>query len=73
MAGSETNLTDKEVEQQLNDKKWQEAQVKGLTAWLNTYLSKAGLPIVQKLPDDFQDGVKLCQFLSLVQEGKKSG
>jgi len=65
------NLTDKQVEEQLKDRKWQDAQIKGLSAWVNSYLTKAGIAPLKNLPQDFDDGVKLCQFLNLVQEDLK--
>eukprot|EP01088_Endostelium_zonatum_P014199 TRINITY_DN3010_c1_g1_i1.p1 TRINITY_DN3010_c1_g1~~TRINITY_DN3010_c1_g1_i1.p1 ORF type:complete len:843 (-),score=254.76 TRINITY_DN3010_c1_g1_i1:738-3266(-) len=65
------NLTDKQVEEQLKDRKWQDAQIKGLSAWVNSYLNKAGIAPLKNVPGDFDDGVKLCQFLNLVQEDLK--
>lgn len=71
----DTNLSPAELERRLKEKKWEEVQVKGLAAWVNSYLAKQGLPTVQKLPDDLQDGVKLMQFLEIIhntrQEEKK--
>eukprot|EP01089_Gocevia_fonbrunei_P011120 TRINITY_DN24222_c0_g1_i1.p1 TRINITY_DN24222_c0_g1~~TRINITY_DN24222_c0_g1_i1.p1 ORF type:complete len:163 (-),score=57.69 TRINITY_DN24222_c0_g1_i1:455-943(-) len=62
------NLSEKELERQLKDRKWEHQQVLGLTSWVNSYLKKSPSGIVDKLPNDFQDGVKLCEFLNLVTE-----
>jgi len=62
------NLSPAELERKLKEKKWEAVQIKGLSAWLNSYLSKAGLPLVEKVPEDLSDGVKLLQFLELATE-----
>jgi len=67
----EHNLGPAELEKRVKERKWEVAQIKGLTAWLNSYLSKASLPLVNTLPDDLTDGVKLMQFLEVMAKQKK--
>jgi cortexillin 1/2 len=62
------NLSPAELEKRLKEKKWEEVQKKGLSAWVNSYLAKAGLPTITTLPDDLTDGVKLLQFLELATD-----
>lgn len=62
------NLSPEELEQRLKEKKWETVQIKGLSAWINTYLARASIPPITTLPDDITDGVRLLQFLELVTE-----
>ncbi len=39
-----------------------------MSAWVNSYLIKAGLDSIKTLPDDISDGVKIIQFLELITE-----
>jgi len=62
------NLSPEELEQRLKEKKWETVQIKGLSAWINSYLRKAEITPIETLPDDIADGVRLLQFLELVTE-----
>ena len=44
--------------------------IKGLSAWVNSYLQSANVPLIKDLQVDLQTGVKLNQFLQVVS-GKK--
>jgi len=46
-------------------KKWEDAQEKAFTNWVNTLLSKKGEK-VENIATDFADGVKLIHFLELI-------
>lgn len=66
------NLSPAELEKRLRERKWEQVQIKGLTAWLNSYLSKYEKPTVATLPDDLKDGVRLLQFLEcMVKQNKE--
>jgi len=56
--------------QQEREKNWILIQIKGLSAWMNSYLQSAKIALIQDLQKDLQDGVKLNQFLTIVS-GKK--
>jgi hypothetical protein len=62
------NLSPEELEQRLKEKKWETVQIKGLSAWINSYLARASIAPITALPDDITDGVRLLQFLELVTE-----
>lgn len=68
MSKQDHNLSPEELEQRLKEKKWETVQIKGLSAWMNTYLAKANLEPIRALPDDITDGVRLLQFLELLTE-----
>jgi len=48
------------------EQNWVQIQIKGLSAWVNSYLKSANIPIIQDLQKDLQDGIKLNQFLSIL-------
>eukprot|EP01092_Planopodium_desertum_P005233 TRINITY_DN2194_c0_g1_i2.p1 TRINITY_DN2194_c0_g1~~TRINITY_DN2194_c0_g1_i2.p1 ORF type:complete len:161 (+),score=26.46 TRINITY_DN2194_c0_g1_i2:20-502(+) len=49
------------------ESKWIEVQVKGLTAYINSYLARSGITIPHdKLTEELKDGVKLCKFCETV-------
>ena len=48
----------------IKEKKWMETQIKGLTAWVNSYLAKRNQKI-ENVETDFADGVRLADFLEL--------
>lgn len=60
-----TNFQDK-------DKKWELVQIKAFKSWVNTSLQAKGLPPVDDLKSEFQDGIKLIAFLEIVT-GKPIG
>ena len=45
-------------------------EIKGLSAWMNSYLQSANIPKIENLEKDLQNGVKLNQFLTVVSEKK---
>eukprot|EP01133_Synstelium_polycarpum_P007355 gene7355-8568_t len=52
-----------------NSKKWEDAQEKAFTNWVNSLLARVGKR-VENMESDFSDGVKLIQFLEILS-GKK--
>eukprot|EP00005_Dracoamoeba_jomungandri_P005812 CAMPEP_0174260760 /NCGR_PEP_ID=MMETSP0439-20130205/10444_1 /TAXON_ID=0 /ORGANISM="Stereomyxa ramosa, Strain Chinc5" /LENGTH=973 /DNA_ID=CAMNT_0015345079 /DNA_START=20 /DNA_END=2941 /DNA_ORIENTATION=+ len=59
------NLSPKELERRLKDRKWEQVQIKGLSGWLNSYLVKNGIDAIKQFPEDLSDGVKILQFLEI--------
>ncbi|KAL6056031.1 Calponin (CH) domain containing protein [Balamuthia mandrillaris] len=68
MEDEKANLNPKELERRLKEKKWQQVQIKGLTSWVNSYLTKAQVEPIKDVPADITDGVKVLQFLELVTD-----
>ncbi len=57
------------------EEKWVEVQIKGLTAWVNSYMVAAKNKDISKLENlekDFCNGVKLNQFVELLSGEKKA-
>lgn len=52
------------------EKKWELVQIKAFKSWVNDTLEKRKLPHVENLQTDFQDGVRLNQFLEGVTSKK---
>jgi cortexillin 1/2 len=48
------------------DKKWEQVQIKAFKSWVNSTLNQKGISPVDDVEKDFQDGVKLIQFLEIV-------
>jgi hypothetical protein len=57
-----TNVQDR-VER---DKKWELVQIKAFKSWVNTTLTSKGHPPIDDIKVEFQDGIKLIQFLEIV-------
>ena len=49
---------------QAKERKWMDAQIVGLTAWVNSFLARRNQKI-ENLETDFRDGVRLADFLEL--------
>jgi len=49
------------------EKQWESVQVKGFTAWINSYLEPKGLK-VSNLDSDLSNGVRLCTFLETAKD-----
>lgn len=54
------------TEENIKDKKWEQVQIKAFKSWVNSTLEKKNIPPVEDLKTDFQDGVRLCNFLETV-------
>ncbi|EFA75739.1 hypothetical protein PPL_10792 [Heterostelium album PN500] len=53
----------------VNSKKWEDAQEKAFTNWVNSLLKKVGKR-VDNMSTDFNDGVTFIQFLELLSNKK---
>jgi len=49
------------------EKQWERVQVKGFTAWINSYLEPKGLKVTN-LQTDLSSGVRLCTFLEVAKD-----
>jgi len=49
------------------EKQWERVQVKGFTAWINSYLEPKGLKVTN-LQTDLSSGVRLCTFLEIAKD-----
>jgi cortexillin 1/2 len=50
------------------DKKWENVQIKAFKSWVNTTLAKKEIAPIDNVQTEFQDGVKLIQFLEIVSD-----
>lgn len=51
---------------------WQDIQEKTFTRWVNQQLAQRGMH-VDKLPDDFKDGILLCNLIEVISGDKSVG
>jgi len=49
------------------DKQWERVQIKGFTAWINSYLGTRGMA-VENLQSDLTTGVRLCTFCEIIRD-----
>jgi len=49
------------------EKQWERVQIKGFTAWINSYLQSRNMP-VQDLSTDLNTGVRLCNFCEVLRD-----
>lgn len=60
---------DAKAQSQDREKQWVEVQIKGLSAWVNSYLAQSkakGVTKIEDLAQDMKNGVKLNQFVEIV-------